>query len=601
MTLQLKLIPGVFSFEGNRLEALFKLPGVQYGGEANGVAKTTTVSASTIGIDGGAQQVHMAQMEVLVGEGCLVGSLPARVKVGRARLKVREAGPIVFQCRAGETSRALVNLYNAGNMKLVLRLHMAASSEGVFNYPNSLVLEPESSKELDIKFTASKDISGPRNVSHCLELASQPCGPNHQVTLHTVITSSPPSYLSASKPTLSVGLLKKAPEERKPEPKKFPVECDRAVVNFICVKPGKVSEQKLALRNSTQELVTLTAIVRESSLFSLLGPRGAVSSISLQLQPGETQELVVRHSPREIGESKAKLVLKPQGQRMDGKAFKASIGLVGLSGKFNVELEGTEVSEESNDILVLRSDTFPATKTIKFVNKGDLAAFVRVAPERDSSKEVEMSLSWKEVVLAKGEQKELLVSLPSSSGNLTVWRGPEVARQILKKAMKISGSALGDQVEDWSNKVEGEEKLNEVESWCGGRLVTLHDLRHFPILLAKTLIRVAPPAVSLGSWAGLEVEETLSDTRLEQSIIRCSPPTREQQSPSLSILPRSLHLVWGGEDLLRLTNKSNATLSWELPEPPAVIQVKLSLPSSLFVIFIPTDRNFLFRCNLQQE
>ena len=212
-----------------------------------------------------------------------------------------------------------------------------------------------------------------------------------------------------------------------------------------------------------------------------------------------------------------------------------------------------------------------------------------------------MSLSWKEVVLAKGEQKELLVSLPSSSGNLTVWRGPEVARQILKKAAKISGSALGDQVEDWSNKVEGEEKLNEVESWCGGRLVTLHDLRHFPILLAKTLIRVAPPAVSLGSWAGLEVEETLSDTRLEQSIVRCSPPTREQQSPSLSILPRSLHLVWGGEDLLRLTNKSNATLSWELPEPPAVIQVKLSLLSSLFVIFIPTDHTFFFRCNLQQE
>ena len=65
--MQLKLNPGVFSFEGNNLEALFKLPGVQYGGEANGVAKTTTVSASTIGIDGGAQQVHMAQMEVLVG------------------------------------------------------------------------------------------------------------------------------------------------------------------------------------------------------------------------------------------------------------------------------------------------------------------------------------------------------------------------------------------------------------------------------------------------------------------------------------------------------------------------------------------------------
>ena len=89
------------------------------------------------------------------------------------------------------------------------------------------------------------------------------------------------------------------PEQKTaPELKKFPVECDRAVVNFICVKPGRYSEQRLALRNSTQELVTLTAIVRESYLFSLVGSRGSVASLSLQLQPGQTQELVVRHSPR---------------------------------------------------------------------------------------------------------------------------------------------------------------------------------------------------------------------------------------------------------------------------------------------------------------
>ena len=56
------------------------------------------------------------------------------------------------------------------------------------------------------------------------------------------------------------------------------MECDRAVVDFICVKSGRISEQRLALRNSTQELVTLTAIVRESYLFSLVGLRGAVAT-----------------------------------------------------------------------------------------------------------------------------------------------------------------------------------------------------------------------------------------------------------------------------------------------------------------------------------
>ena len=90
----------------------------------------------------------------------------------------------------------------------------------------------------------------------------------------------------------------------------------------------------------------------------------------------------------------------------------------------------------------------------------------------------------------------------------------------------MSGAAGIPGSEEWTGKVTGEEKLGEAEAWLGGRLVTSHDLRHFPILLAKTLVRVAPPQVSLGSWAGLEVEETLSDTRLEQSIVRCSPPTR---------------------------------------------------------------------------
>ena len=87
------------------MEASYKLPGVQCGSEGNGVAKTTTVSASSLGIDGGDQLVQMAQMEVLIGEGCSVGSLSARAKVGRARLKVKDAAPLDFQCHAGETSR----------------------------------------------------------------------------------------------------------------------------------------------------------------------------------------------------------------------------------------------------------------------------------------------------------------------------------------------------------------------------------------------------------------------------------------------------------------------------------------------------------------
>ena len=39
------------------------------------------------------------------------------------------------------------------------------------------------------------------------------------------------------------------------------------------------------------------------------------------------------YSPMDKGEVRGKLVLKPQGRRVGGKAFKASIGLCGLAGR----------------------------------------------------------------------------------------------------------------------------------------------------------------------------------------------------------------------------------------------------------------------------
>ena len=113
--------------------------------------------------------------------------------------------------------------------------------------------------------------------------------------------------------------------------KKFPVECDRAVVNFICVKPGRVAEQRLTLRNSTQELVTLSAIVRESYLFSLVGSRGPVTSLSVQLEPGQTQELVVRHSPRYYSTKKLlnERVKSPRSLKVFSQGIRREQGQVG--------------------------------------------------------------------------------------------------------------------------------------------------------------------------------------------------------------------------------------------------------------------------------
>ena len=73
-------------------------------------------------------------------------------------------------------------------------------------------------------------------------------------------------------------------------------------------------------------------------------------------------------------------------------------------------------------------------------------------------------------------------------------------------------------------------------------------------------------------------------------VYKISPPRLEQESAGLSISPRLLNLVRGGEGLLRLSNRGSATLSWELPGPPAAIQVFISSSSTVvfsFSLFIP--------------
>ena len=59
---------------------------------------------------------------------------------------------------------------------------------------------------------------------------------------------------------------------------------------------------------------------------------------------------------------------REQGE-VGAKAKVKGIGLVGLAGRFGLEMEGVERSEDSTDVYTLRSDTFPATKSIKWRNQ----------------------------------------------------------------------------------------------------------------------------------------------------------------------------------------------------------------------------------------
>ena len=586
--LELTTATGPFTLEGGVRAIDFVLPGVEGDGAVpgQGVARSAMVVASTVGVS--AAEVTVRTAELLVGLGqdtsTLLGSLAMGVKVGRARLRTRRAEEAVeLRCAPGQAAAGQVPLHNSGNIPLQLRLEVADTPEGAFTLPTTLTLEPEVSTYLNVQFTAAEGAT-PSSTAHTLHLSVEPRGPKHLISLHTTIITSPSKpFRSTSKPTLSFGVMKKEQEMRGEvqEFTKFPVECDKSHVNFLCVPPGGSEEQSLTLRNSTREVVTLTAITRESDRFTLMTAGGAVTSVAVELGPGMTHELRAVYRPLEVGEARGKLVLKPQGRRVGGKAFKASIGLFGLCGKTEVEMEGLERTE--NNIYRLVCNKFPATKVISFVNRGDFAAFIKVVPEvlgqGEAWGQVEV-VAPGEVVVPRGEVRQVAVTCPAGPAALVVFRGPEVARQLMRRARQLPGAArLSDDPallgEDMAAAVRGEELLAEGERWGGGRVATAHDVRHFYQLTSKSLVRVAVPAAPQ-EFGCLAVEETLSETRLEQSVVigAHSPPTREEVGVSMS--PRLLTLARGSEGVVRLANRGLATATWELVWPQAEMQVRLS-------------------------
>ena len=217
---------------------------------------------------------------------------------GARRVLGASAGEAVAALSGGadQSVYEVVELANSGNIALRLEVEVAESREGVFTLPRQVTVQPETTAELTVTFTAAAASSGAMSgvscVSHSLQLSVMPGGPVHLVGLETRVAASA-AFRPPNKPTLSFGVLKKPQEEKAEEQEfsKFPVECDRSQVNFLCVAPGGQEEQSLALRNSTREPVNLTAIVRECERFSLRGPAGLVASLQVTLQPGNTQEL----------------------------------------------------------------------------------------------------------------------------------------------------------------------------------------------------------------------------------------------------------------------------------------------------------------------
>lgn len=136
----------------------------------------------------------------------------------------------------------------------------------------------------------------------------------------------------------------------------FPIESSHATVNWHSVAAGEIETKVLELRNILPYPLVINLIVRDSADFSL---NGADAKSQLKSIPARAKVQVgVSFAPSAVGQSKGKLVVKPQGVCNEkGNAFKATIGLNGWSGN-SLRVEET-LSESRIDCTIVRGPPSP--------------------------------------------------------------------------------------------------------------------------------------------------------------------------------------------------------------------------------------------------
>merc|ERR1719481_19645 len=561
-----------------------------------GVAKEVEVIVNTAGIIVDEARVFKTELSVSLGEvgGIILGTMDIMVRVGTAKLRMRKnVEPVHFYCVPGESVTETLLLGNSGNITLRLETRIENMSAGSFTCEKNIEIAPDAEVPVPITFSCSPQSTLSSNLQMLL-LSVVPNGPKHLIKLQSNVVSTKESVLQfqSSKPVLSFGTIKKPSALLqqgidKDMPLVFPVESDRSNVNFFNVVLGTSEEQFLNLRNSTAEIVSLNMIIRETESFYLLVPAGLVSTSQIVLPPLATMEVKILFRPTMIGTIVGKLVLKPQGRKMGGKSIKATINLCGIGGSCNMVMDGVEELEPNRYQLACKE--MPIMIRVRFMNKGEATGFVSIVSDQEcGNSKVEVVPS--KFLLESGMAKDVLISSQDDvhiNPFLSVFIGPELVRQVLKRCRELSLSAatVDNPAMLCANLLEEfpGEKVAKMKENFGAQLASV-DGKQFYHKTQKHLISLTLPSKA-ASYDALAVEETLSETRIDQSIamavpvssgkvcrqqgaympqstdVPCSPPTPDS---TLVLVPSTFSLTPGEEVIVKLTNKSSHPMHWDL-------------------------------------
>jgi len=601
-------------------EVSFSIPGVSVDSkEGEGLAKEVAVWAKTSQIDANEPIVAQNYINVILGDdasGVTLGKIETLVRAGKAKLRTKKSlEPVVFSSLPGGKCHKKIPLMNAGNIPLKLDVSFDNDNDGCFVCEKSVRILPNSERILDVTFNCPMSAAADSRSS-TMFLKVVPGGLTHMISIEIdVLSRSQDNYKENSGPVLSFGTLKKPLESTSPLrernekesaavqhklPEKFPVESDRSLVNWFSVPVGTSEEQTLTLRNTLSEPIALTVIIRDSASFKLIFPAGQVSTSEIVLAPQATKDVKMAFCPGSLGIHRGKLVLKPQGRSVSGKTFKASISLVGVVGAASVTISGVDKKQEKESTVFLGQveEGQNVSRTIAVTNSGNSAAFIKFlcVEELDGvvvAGEGGVNVAPNTFILEIGQTRKVAVNMPSVStsssasgistiATLAMFSGPELCRQVLKRARRLPGAArvcsnpalLGV---NFDCVFSGEESLNSAEIYTGH--LTNLDVKHLYNKADKQLISLtALASEKQTNFDALSIEETLSESRLDgrMSIAPHSPPTRGEDvlSSQLVISPRQVVLEGGSDGLLTLINRGVSTVHWDMSWPGASLSVQ---------------------------
>ena len=362
---------------------------------------------------------------------------------------------------------------------------------------------------------------------------------NIQVTDCSEPQRTPLTDQSNSKSVFTTGVVPKNSTQFNGDSKVkgvLPVTVLKTVMTWLAVDVGRNEEQFLNMQNALDEELVVKLIIRESKEFSF----GMSESRTLTLPPkGKVAVPVIYHPARVGGVSKGVLAIKPQTKivnQQQKRYLKGTIRLQGFGGSPDVQLVSGfgDAASKGRRVLSLSDDRL--TWTVELSNEGNLTAFYKLAPFRDSDcrqpfKEDAFIIDPSPFGLLPPNRKTRLtlrfnekrISLKNGHlASMAVFYGAEVCREVMREARQLPGSARLSESSallcvDFNHDFAHVRKEN---GFFEGGKISAFDVQHFYDKTHKEIVDIVGsfPFVKSPVFQTLPAEDTLSETRLNCTV-----------------------------------------------------------------------------------